>query len=231
MSTDLVTTTSDVKLIARAVQVQDELLKIKDAVQSNAVDMAFLLREAHQFEYFRVLGANSFESWVESSIELDMSPRQAFYLVGIAKKAEQLGLTKEDLKQTKISKLKQIFSLDPAEFPEEMKQLLASSSSESLEEVAKKVAEFKADTGEEPTSYVKFKLPESVKETLMESFEVCRRMYGSTINEYGEVADISDSRCLELIAVSFIQDAHNQSGPHSPPQKAVYEAEYEVVTQ
>lgn len=195
----------------RAEQVKQQLLQLKDKVEDSFFDLCDLLLEAKEGSYHNVWGYGQFGDWVEMASGLDMSRRQADYYVSIGRKSKVLGLTRDQLKQAKISKLKEVFSLDTQTQGEQMKQLVEEAKTESLEAIREKVQGLKAKDGEEPWVYMTIKVPKSVKEDSIEpALELARRIYGNQFREDGEVYDITDSKCWELICVTFNQDPNNQ---------------------
>lgn len=200
-------TEAELNIATRAVIVREALVELKDQVQSNVIEQAYLLKEAYDNAYYKVLGSTSFGEWIEEQIDLDMSERSAWYLVNVARKAEELGISKDSLKASKISKLKEIFSLDPTDYGEDTKRLVESSASITLEQVKDKVAEIQ---GQEPVTYMTLRIPRSVREGVInDAFELARRNYGSVVGEDGQARDISNSRCLELICAEYITDINN----------------------
>lgn len=214
-------------MIARAVEVEGLILGLKDTVQDSAIEMAYLLKEANDKQYYRMLGVNTFSDWI-NKVGLDMSERAAAYLLNIARKAELLGIDKAELKKSKISKLKEIFSLDAGTNGTEIKALLAGSQEESLDVVKEKVQQVKAKDGHEPNAYMTFKMPVTVKEEIvLQAFELVRRLYGSVIDENtGEVIDISDSKCLELVCAEFLNTGNQYAAEQQP---GVIDVSYEEV--
>lgn len=200
---------ADAKTEERAFAVRDRLLTLKDSIENNFFDLCELLLEAKEGEYHLIYGFERFGDWVEQGSDLDLSARSAYYYINIGEKARELGLTREMLKQAKISKLKEIFTLEPEENGDDMKRLVESASSSSLEEIKKEVAKAKEKSGVPTAAYMTLKLDPMVKDTVEEAIELARRNYGDTIDEYGEVKDASVSKCVELICVSYLQDPNN----------------------
>ncbi len=193
----------------RANEVSQLLANITKQTKNNFFTICDLLLEADEGDYFQYFGCKNFTEWVEQS-EFDFSWRQAYYYLSVAKKTRELGLSKDQLAEIPISKLKEILSLEPAEHEKTIRALLEEADSLSVEEVKDKVKGIKKKSGEEVWVHYNFKITEETKETLEEAFELARKINGSTVDETtGEVKDISNSRCLEFIAASFLQDVNN----------------------
>jgi hypothetical protein len=192
----------------RALEVKERLSEVKASLEDGFLTMCELLREAHKNAYHTAWGYSRFDAWVENS-DLDVSPRQAYYYISIASKAERLGLDRSDLAAAKISKLKEIFTLDPAEHGNEMKQLVASAATDGLQAISDKVKEIRRKAGKPEQTTYNLKLSTEIRETLEQAFELARLNYGDTVDQEGIPRKASDSQCMELISASYIQDVDN----------------------
>lgn len=188
----------------RANQVRTELLQIATKVEDHFFTMCELLMEAREQHYETVYGYPNFSEWVEQGSGLNISARQAYYSVNIAKKAKALGLSKDDLRAIGTSKLKEIFSLDTTTHAENIKALLLSAPDSTLNEVKGQVSVAKAAAGEEETFYITLRLDKSVKESYDKAITLARMMYGDQVDEHGEVMDASHSKCIEIIVRSYL---------------------------
>lgn len=203
----------------RALEVKQELSKLNSNLQDNFLDMCELLREARDKNYhlyYQDSGGeyfNRFDTWVEDGSGLDISARQAYYYIRISEVTEQLGLDKAQLKKIGISKLREIMALDTNKHLDEVKGLIASAADTPLTTVKEKVKAVKkgeASEGVQAAAYVTIKLPTEVKEIFDEAVELARKLYGSVKDEAtGEIVDISISKAMELILVSYINDPNN----------------------
>lgn len=190
----------------RASEVRTKLLSIKDQAESDFFDMGDLLREAQEGAYAEMWGYNTFSAWIEQGSGLDLSTRQAHYLIRLSKTASVLGLTRTQLRKVKISSLKEIMSLDVTEFAEQIRELIDVAPTLSLAEVKARVQALK---GLEGVVYFTLKLEKDVKEVVDEALELARKNAGSDVVD-GEVKDISDSRCVELICAEYLTNPNNQ---------------------
>lgn len=212
MSTAELITTGDVLVTApstRAFEVLDKIQAIKNNVEDCFLDLCDLLDEALANDYHLTYGYGNFADWVEDGSGLSMSARQARYLINISRKARALGVGREQLKKIGVSKLKEIFTLDPAEEGDVIRGFLNDAENESIDTVKTKVR--KARTGDTTTAaYITLKLEEGVKDVFDEAVELARKNYGSSVNEHGEVSDISVSKAVELICASYLADINNK---------------------
>jgi hypothetical protein len=198
----------------RALIVKEQIDHIRLNLHDGLFDLAELLAEARTNSYHTVYGFQRFGEWVEQGSGLDMSERTAYYLIGIITKAKELGIPREQLKLAKMSKLKEIFSLDPQEFGDNIKQLVASSEGKSLQEVRDEVQQIKVGSGAETFVFMTLKIPRTVKEQIVDpAFELVRKQYGDVRDKDGNILDLTDSKCLEFISVAYTQDPNNEDYP------------------
>jgi hypothetical protein len=194
--------------VARATEVAERLTALSASMENGFLEVCDLLLEAHEGQYHSVYGYGRFTDWVVEGSGLDCGARMAGYFVQIAKKARQLGLTREDLTKIRISKLKMIFSLDPLEHGEEMRQYLIAAQTEPLSSIEDKVRALRKQAGKPNYVTKHIKIEADVEPIVDEAFELARRNYGSIVQD-GEIDDVSDGKCLELISAEYIQDPNN----------------------
>ncbi len=199
----------------RASEVKTQLITIRGHIEDDFFSLCDLLREAQEGDYATVWGYDTFKDWIERGSGLDMSASQAYYLVKVSKTAHLLGLTREQLKAVKVSKLKAIFMLNPDEFAAEIKQLIDEAPGMSLEEVKSRVQSLR---GEAETEYYTLKLEKFVKENFEAAIELCRKNYGSVVSN-GDPVDISISKCVELIIADYLAGLHNYAEGDAPGQE------------
>ncbi len=98
----------------RAEQVKQELAILKKTLQISSLEMGDLLSETKSQRFYQGWGFSSFEEFVTESME--MKPRKAFYLITVVERSRQLNIAREKIENIAISKLREIFSLDPQGF-------------------------------------------------------------------------------------------------------------------
>lgn len=220
-TTDIVVGEFSAEQLVHIKDIELRLSNTKAGVLDNLFDLAELLSEIRANKYYRILngGATSFEKWVDDHADLDMSARQAFFLVSINDKSKQLGISREELKAARITKLKDIFSLDTTKHAAEIKQLVKDAPDLSYEVVANRVAALKSVSGEsEQYVYLTFKVPVSVKTLVHDTFERVRSQFGDSVNpETGELTELSPSRCLELVCANFFAGPDEGDEPQPLP--------------
>lgn len=197
-------------LIARAQEVKEKLLESKSNMEIGFFDMCDLLAEAKEGSYHTVWNYGNFDAWVVQGSGLDISARQAAYAVNVARQAKFLGIRRDELVVAGSSKVKQIMSLNPELHQHDMIKLIEAADTIPYPDVVSKVKALK-DGGsmDDPADkYITLKLDPYVKEIFDEAIELARKIHGDTITN-GHVHDISISKALELICVSYTQDINN----------------------
>jgi hypothetical protein len=194
----------------RAKEVFTTIKGIKTHLSDNLLTLGELLSEARSNGYAELMGYDSFGSYLEAT-ELDMSERQAYYLIKIIDNSRTLGITRDELKASKMSKLKEIFSLDPAVHGNDIKQLVAESADSKLEEVKAAVERIRSDGKTEATTWRNFRVTESQAQVIDQAIEQVKEDYGDVVNgSTGEIENVSDSRAFELICIEYTNtNQHN----------------------
>jgi hypothetical protein len=189
---------------SRAHEVREQINQLKSNMLENMLDLGELLAESRDNDYPAHWGFSTFEDWLLNS-DLEMGKRTAYYLMKIVDTSRALGIPREELKKSKISKLKEIFVLDAKTHAAEIKQLVADSSTQSLDEVRERVGTIREKHGHEPLTWRNFRVTASQAEIIDQAVERARNEYGHTIDgDTGELLDISDSKALEIICADFI---------------------------
>lgn len=191
----------------RAVELNDRLAQLSDQQEDNFFDVCDLLHEAHEKSYHLDLGYVRFDDWIIAA-NIDMSVRQARYLINIESKTLRLGVSRELLKAVKISKMKEVFSLNPDEHSSAMVTLLEEAPNLTLDQVKAKVAALKTEAGEDVMLHMTIKYPESARQVIDEAFERCRRESGDYQTQQGDVVELSNGTVLERICAEFISGSN-----------------------
>jgi len=185
----------------RSTEVLYEIQHLKTTMQESVFTLGELLLEARDGEYHKDWGYNQFKDWIEDASGLDMGWRQAYYLMNIMERAKKLGYTHEDLGRVKMSKLKEIFTVED---DTRVKELMAGGETMSLEQVK---AAVKPDR---KYSFLNLRQTKEDKETTLEAIEVIRRLHGSVLNEHGDIVDISEGRAVALMAAEILSYAEKE---------------------
>lgn len=191
--------------LTRPDEVLNQIREIKTRLTDGIFELADLLAETKQEAYYEDWGYDSFGEWINTS-GLDMSERQAYYYIAISEKSKALGITREQLKQSSMTKLKSIFSLGTEEHAEEIKALVLASHTDTHEKIERKVNRIKAVDGREPMCNKTFSFTESGYEnTVKGAIELMQQEYGDTIDSStGEFVDITPGKAIEMICADYM---------------------------
>ena len=96
----------------RALELDREVMRIKDQVRRKWLQMGKALSEIQLSLAYRELGFNNFQQYVED--RLGISPRWANYLVCMVRKAKKFRISEEKVARLDISKSLEIFRLEDA---------------------------------------------------------------------------------------------------------------------
>jgi hypothetical protein len=192
----------------RAEQLTLEVRALKSNMIDNLLTLGELMSEAKANNYAEVLGFSSFKAWLDDS-GLDMSERQAYYLIKIVDNARSLGIERKQLADSKMSKLKEIFSLSPIDHADKIKDLINKAPELSLEQVRNEVESTKTNAGLEPTTWMNFRVTESQAIMIRSAFEMAALQYGQIVNEEtNEVHEASHGTLLaDVICNGYMQAA------------------------
>jgi hypothetical protein len=81
-----------------------------------------------------------------------------------------------------------------------------------LSEIEEKVRSLKKKAGKPNYVTKHIKIEADAEPIVDEAFELARRNYGSTVQD-GEIRDISDGKCLELVSAEYLNDPNNREEP------------------
>jgi hypothetical protein len=189
---------------SRATQVREQVKQITKSLSKANLEVAELLAEVIDNGYHVQWGFMSFEEYLDDT-QIDLSDREVRYRVRIVKGARALNITHDQLLQSKISKLKEIFSLDTEQYADDIRRLVSESVELSLDEVKAEVRRSKGENGEEEFTFRNFYVTREVAtEVIDPAIEAAKIMGGDTIGEGGEPCEPSDSDAIEKICADFL---------------------------
>lgn len=187
----------------RATVAKKELERYAETLADCEFQVGDLLAEIDAQCYWQQWGFFSFKDYLANS-RLDMTERVAQYRIRISKGATALGITREQLKAAKVSKLREIFTLDAAQYADDIKRLVDAAPSMTVEEIKHEVKRAKGLAGEEDFVHRNFYVLRSVAVIVDRALEAARKVGGDTISMEGEAKDLSDGQCLEQICADFL---------------------------
>lgn len=200
--------------INRSNAVREAILTIHSSVAHASMEIADLLSEARTAEYYRDWGFGKFGDFTQQV--LDMSERQAFYLIKIVTVSAKLNIDRAKLEAAQISKLKEIFTLDPAGFyidkvtdaseplDAHIVRLVDNCTLLSLDAIREEVKRLKGIAPSEELTWCNFQVTREVKdETVVPTLEMVKEECGEVTGKDGEAHDVSDGFSLQMLCLYY----------------------------
>ena len=197
--------------------VRKKIAEIKKSMSGHFFELGDLLKETRDGGYHMTWGFANFGEWLDTS-GLDMSERAAYYLIKIVELGAALNIPREKLEQVKISKLREIASLDFVKDAKKIRKLVDScipdkdGNEMSLEDVRQNVAKVKAgDDKLDVFVFMTIKVTKSCKEEVIDpAIEMARAEYGDTLKADGEGGEITPCRAIEMILANYMAGDHGE---------------------
>ena len=194
--------------------VRKKVEEIKKSISGRFFDLGELLKEIRDGGYHMTWGFANFGEWLDTS-GLDLKERSAYYLIKIIEMGAALNIPREKLESVKISKLREIASLDPKTDGKKIKKLIDScipdknGNEMSLEDVRQNVAKVRAgDDSIETFVFMTIKVTKTCKEEVIDpAIELLRAQHGDTVDSSGSPQEISPGRAIELILTDYLAGA------------------------
>jgi len=207
---------------ARSAEVLKKLESLTKGIEKETFDIAEPLAEVREQRYFELWNYETF--WAYAAAALGIGKRQAQYLLRIVAVSEIMGIPRAKYENLGISKVKEIFSLDPHGFftnhaaatneplHEHIAKLLDSASAMSFEDIKAEVARLKGMDKENSLVWIRTKMTKSAKENVYDkAVELARAQLGSAgRDEEGTAVEYSEGAALEVICSDFLSDPNNQ---------------------
>lgn len=194
--------------------VRKKIEEIRKSISGRFFDLGELLGEIKEGGFHMSWGYANFGEWLETS-GLDMSERAVYYLIKIVTMGKELNIPREKLEQVKISKLREIATLDTKCDGKKMKKLIDScipdkdGNEMSLEDVRQNVAKVRAGDDKIDTYvFLTIKITKTCKEEVIDpAIELIRAQHGDTVDSSGAPQEISPGRAIELILTDYLAGA------------------------
>ena len=207
---------------SRSSHVMQELEKRCKGIEKDTFDIADLLAEVREHKYYEGWNYESFGAYVTAV--LGMKERQAQYLVRIVQVSAFLGLPRSRYEHLGITKVREIFSLDPKGFfvNQELAQneplcdhilrLIEEAPQMSVVEVKEEVKRLKGLDGENSLVWCRAQMGKQAKaEVYDRALELCKMKLGSAGRDSdGNAIEYSDGAALEAICQDFLSDPNNR---------------------
>lgn len=206
----------------RAAAVKIELEHLNTLVLDSTFDIAELLAEVKGGSYYGQWGYETFGDYVEQV--LDMKLRKAQYLVRIVNIAKMLDIPRTVYEEVKITKLREIFSLEPQDFflnpdtnqneplSDHIKRLVAAANEMTLQEIVNEIKRLKGLIGDDELVFLTTCVKRAVRDNvILPARELARTKLGSQGKDTdGDNIEYSDGACEEVIHADFLADPNNQ---------------------
>ena len=205
----------------RAAAVKIELEHLNTLVLDSTFDIAELLAEVKGGGYYGAWGYESFYDYVEQVLDIKMS--KARYLVRIVNISKMLNIPRTVYETVKITKLREIFSLEPHDFyynpdtnhneplSDHIKRLVDVANEMSLKEIVEEVKRLKGLVGDDELVWLNTCVKRAVRDNvILPARELARKRLGSQGKDTeGDTVEYSDGACEEVIHAEFLADPNN----------------------
>jgi hypothetical protein len=213
------------QVAGRAAAVRSKLVLMVNKLHVNEFDLADLLFEAQENNYPSGWGFASLPDYAEK--ELGLRPRKAQYLARITKVCRAVGLRREQYEPAKISKLREICTLDPEgtywnasehvsePLDEHIVRLILDADKMNVEQTKDEVARLKGMSGPNRMVVRSCSVTQSAWDNVVQpAYELARSILGSQgRDDSGNAVEYKDGACLEVICAAFLADVNNQPDP------------------
>lgn len=207
----------------RSSKVRQILENMRQTISTINFDMAETLAEATEKNYFREWGYETRAAYVEQN--LDIKEREVQYLIRISTVSRSMGYAREDIEGIAISKLKQIFSLEPDGVyfnPEtqeneplegHIRRLVDMAHDTGLDAIKAEVRKLKGLVGDNDLTWMNYQVTRLTKENVvLPGMEAFRKYLGSkgAVEREG-TTEYSDGFVLEMIFAEILSGMPSES--------------------
>jgi len=161
----------------QAASIKKRLNTVSKNIKVSHVELADLLYSVHSNEFYIDWGFETFEVFIAES-DLGLSMRQAYYLVQIYGKAISLEISKKELEQLHISKLKYIFALDTGVYGSFIKSAVVEAKYLTLNELVLYINGHTKGNLKMPSVY--FSVSTKQRDTIEKAVRLAKDEYGCT---------------------------------------------------
>ncbi len=217
------------QVAGRAARVRAKLKDLTNDVKSSTFDLADLLYEAQENNYYTAWGYASLLEY--GAEELGLKKRKTQYLTRITKVCHQVGLKRERYELSGISKLREITTLNPdgtywnvtehvsEPLDEHIVRLILDSDKMNVKQIKLEVERLKGMVGPNRMVVRSCSVTQSAWDNVIQpAYELARRILGSqSRDETGNAVEYKDGVCLEVIAAAFLADPNNGPEPEELP--------------
>jgi hypothetical protein len=205
-------------IAGRSATVRRDLKKLVSSLHVNEFDLAELLYEADEGNYYAGWGYSSRAEYAAQ--ELGLKERKAQYLAKIVRVCKAVGLKRENYEPAGKSKLREISVLDPEKsfwdndkkvsepLSDHIVRLILDHDKLTVEQTRDEVLRLQGRTGPDRPVHRTTTYPLSVWENVIKAaMEKARKIMGSQERDTeGNAVEYSDGACMEVICADFLAD-------------------------
>lgn len=209
----------------RSTSVRRSLMTMVSNLSTNTFDLAALLHEARENNYYSAWGFSSLAEYAKE--ELGLKQRKSEYLTRIMRVTKTVGLKREQFEPCGVSKLREITMLDPEgsywnndekvseQLDEHIVRLILDHDKMTVQQVHDEVLRLQGRTGPDRPVMRTTSYPRSVWENVIKpARELARRLLGSSGRDAeGNAKEYSDGAVDEVIYAAFLADVNNAEDP------------------
>lgn len=199
--------------VTRATNVRRQINKLIKQANTSDFDLAELFFEVDSKLYWQGWGYDSFGKWAK---ELDLKFTKCYYLLGIQKVMNAVGLTRaefEPVGKTKLRMIAELSKMIDSDYNGTPMKVLVRELTLKATDLTPDEVRFEIDallglTAEESLVWMNHKVKKLAKDNvIVPAYRKARRFMGQQKDEQtGEFKDASDGACLEMICANFLTD-------------------------
>lgn len=189
----------------RSAKVRKRISELKKSIVSDGWELVEQLDELLDRHYYREEGYDNFDTYIDEG-DFEFKSREVRYRIRILRLSRDLGISRSELRLVAISKLKEVFRLDPEKNADDIKRLFVVAKSASLEHIKEEVRKLLGGDDRPEMTFRNFYVVREVATKIDEAIEVAKLEAGTAEDSEGNEADISDGRALEFICEEWLQD-------------------------
>jgi hypothetical protein len=211
----------------RSDEVRKRVQELDSTLTLSAFEQGDLFAEIKGHSYWNDWKFESFPDYLKKS-GVDLSPREIEYRITISRVAKSLKVNKTLLAKARISKCKEIFSLNPEEtvtdtatlavesMADIIVKLVADAPNKSLKEIREIVKRLKGINATEEDiagelTWINLPVRRDAKQIVVSAIELAVALSGTTLDMLTkEEKDISQAAALERISADFMASPDNQ---------------------
>jgi hypothetical protein len=222
----------------RSAKVRQHLENMRQTLSTINFDMAELLTEAQDKGYLAEWG-HTLKTFCEQNLEI--KERQAQYLMRVVRVSTSLGYVRQEIEGISISKLKEIFSLEPdnvwlnpdtqlhEKLDGHIRRLVELAPTTGLEAISAEVKRLKGLIGDNELTWWNVQVTRLTKDNVITpGLDAFRKYLGSKgVEEKAGSTEYSDGFVAEMIFAEILSGMPGEQGEDLEDEVVIGEQEYE----